>query len=358
MTGPATITALDEAGRATWHHAFSIRFSQISCLPCPSDDWTSNNQRAGRGRQSNLTSCLFHQILSNNLPSLSIRWLDQQQSPRWTRPGEQLDIMPFPSDSLKFLAFLVHQMTGPATISAPDEAGRATWHHAFSIRFSQKLLAFLVHQMTGPATISAPDEAGRATWHHAFSIRFSQKLLAFLVHQMTGPARISAPDEASRAIWHDAFSISQFPSNDMWGWGNQRENQSGLASRSNLLSRRDENFIFYMILQMLIIIKESKGTTTYCDLHGKLACFGKIAQGFCQPVFCLSFRWGSNSTDRTGDQNSNLTWWHSIAMLGQLELRVHHMWGMLILNDLGRKSVVFPVFQVDFGFGRVIYRYL
>ena len=137
MTGPATISAPDEAGRATWHHAFSIRFSQISCLPCPSDDWTSNNHRAGRGRQSNLTSCLFHQILSNFLPSLSIRWLDQQQSPRRTRPAEQLDIMPFPSDSLKFLAFLVHQMTGPATISAPDEASRATWHHAFSIRFSQ-----------------------------------------------------------------------------------------------------------------------------------------------------------------------------------------------------------------------------
>ena len=149
----------------------------LACVfhgPCPSDGWTSNNQRAGRGRQSNLTSCLFHQILSNFLPSLSIRWLDQQQSARRTRPAEQLDIMPFPSDSLKFLAFLVHQMTGPATITAPDEASRATCHHAFSIRFSQKLLAFLVHQMTGPATISAPDEAGRATWHHAFSIRFSQ----------------------------------------------------------------------------------------------------------------------------------------------------------------------------------------
>ena len=206
MTGLATISAPDEAGRATWHHAFSIRFSQITCLPCPSDDWTSN-QRAGRGRQSNLTSCLFHQILSNYLPSLSIRWLDQRQSARRTRPAEQLDIMPFPSDSLKLLAFLVHQMTGPATISAPDEASRATWH--------------------------------------------------------------------------DAFSISQIPSNDMWGWGNQRENQSGLASRSNLLSRRDENFIFYMILQMFIIIKELLRIVTYTESWHALGRSLKVSASLC-----------------------------------------------------------------------------
>ena len=131
--GPAMIV-LDEASRATWHHAFSIRFFQITCFPCPSDSWTSSD-RAGRGQQSNLTSCLFHQIFSNHLLPLSIRFMDQQWS-CWTRPAEQLDIMPFPSDFFKSLASLVHQIHGPAMIVL-DEASRATWHHAFSIRFFQ-----------------------------------------------------------------------------------------------------------------------------------------------------------------------------------------------------------------------------
>ena len=100
----------------------------------PSDSWTSND-RAGRGQQSNLTSCLFHQIFSNHLLPLSIRFMDQQWS-CWTRPAEQLDIMPFPSDFFKSLASLVHQIHGPAMIVL-DEASRATWHHAFSIRFFQ-----------------------------------------------------------------------------------------------------------------------------------------------------------------------------------------------------------------------------
>ena len=39
--------------------------------------------------------------------------LEQQQSPCRTRLAERLDIMPFPSDALKSLAFLVHQMAGP-----------------------------------------------------------------------------------------------------------------------------------------------------------------------------------------------------------------------------------------------------
>ena len=166
--GPAMIV-LDEASRATWHHAFSIRFFQFTCFPCPSDSWTSNDRAGGgqqsnltsclfhqifsihllplsirfmdqhwscwRGQQSNLTSCLFHQIFSNHLLPLSIRFMDQQWS-CWTRPAEQLDIMPFPSDFFKSLASLVHQIHGPAMIVL-DEAGRATWHHAFSIRFFQ-----------------------------------------------------------------------------------------------------------------------------------------------------------------------------------------------------------------------------
>eukprot|EP00434_Breviolum_minutum_P042386 symbB.v1.2.037726.t1/scaffold5649.1/size36637/1 len=73
------------------------------------DSWTSND-RAGRGQQSNLTSCLFHQIFSNHLLPL---------------PAEQLDIMPFPSDFFKSLASLVHQIHGPAMIVLDEIHGPA-----------------------------------------------------------------------------------------------------------------------------------------------------------------------------------------------------------------------------------------
>ena len=227
--GPAMIV-LEEASRATWHHAFSIRFFQITCFPCPSDSWTSND-RAGRGQQSNLTSCLFHQIFSNHLLPLSIRFMDQQWS-CWTRPAEQLDIMPFPSDFFKSLASLVHQI----------------------------------------------------------------------------------------------------PSNDLWGWGNQRENQSGLASRSNLLSCRDENLYFTWFYKSYFHVG-----TTHCDHLSYMFSWHSLGRSL-KVSSSLCFACPSDSdevwTALVAAETSVATWHDGIAMLGQVELRVH-VWGMLILNDLG-----------------------
>ena len=264
--GPAMIV-LDEASRATWHHAFSIRFFQITCFPCPSDSWTSND-RAGRGQQSNLTSCLFHQMFSNHLLPLSIRFMDQQWS-CWTRPAEQLDIMPFPSDFFNSLASLVHQIHGPAMIVL-DEASRATWHHAFSIRFFQitcfpcpsdswtsneragrgqqsNLTSCLFHQIVLnhllPLSIRFMDQQW-SCWRRPaeqldimpFPSDFFNSL-ASLVHQIHGPAMIVL-DEASRATWHHAFSIRFFqitcfpcPS-DSW----TSNDRAGRGQQSNLTS--------------------------------------------------------------------------------------------------------------------------
>ena len=536
MRGPAILTVPDEASRATWHHAFSIRFSPITCFPCPSDAWTSNTDRAGRGQQSNLTSCLFHQIFSNHLFPLSIRCVDQQYWPCRTRPAEQLDIMPFPSDFLQSLVSLVHQMRGPAILTVPDEASRATWHHAFSIRFFQitcfpcpsdawtsntgragrgqqsnftsclfhqilsndlyplsircvdqqywpcrtrpaeqldimpfpsdsvKLLAFLVHQMRGPAILTVPDEASRATWHHAFSIRFCQitsfpcpsdawtsntdragrgqqsnltsclfrqifsnhlfslsircvdqqywpcrtrpaeqldimpfpsdflQSLVFLVHQMRGPAILTVPDEASRATWHHAFSIRfspitcfpcpsdawtsntdragrgqqsnfasclfhQIPSNDLWGWGNQREIQSSLASRSNLLSHRDENLYFTWFYKCYFHVG-----TTHCDHLSYMFSWHSLGRSLkVSSSLCFSCPSDSNEvrTALVAAETSVATWHDGIAMLGQLELKVH-MLSILILNDLGPKKVLPSEFfrLCVFCIWQSIYRYL
>ena len=256
--GAAAISALQEASRATWHHAFCIRFFQITCFPCPSDGcWSSSNQRTAGGQQSNLTSCLLHQIFSNHLLSLSIRrLLEQQQSAHCRRLAEQLDIMPFASDFFKSLAFLAHQTAaGAAAISALQEASRATWHHAFCIRFFQ-ITCFPCPSDGGWSSSNQRTAGGQQSNLTSCLLHqiFSNHLLSLSIRrrlEQQQSAHCRRPAEqldimpfASDFFMSLAFLVHQIPSNDLWGWGNQRENQSGLTSRSNLFSHRDENLYF------------------------------------------------------------------------------------------------------------------
>ena len=146
---------------------------QLDLMPLPSDSLKS-------------LAFLVHQMAGPMITMIAAPafwWKGKQVIA--TRPAEQLDLMPLPSDSLKSLAFLVHQMAGPmiTMIAAP-----VIWWKGKQViatrpaeqldlmplpSDSLKSVTFLIYQMAGPATI-APDEASRATWHHAFSIRFSQ----------------------------------------------------------------------------------------------------------------------------------------------------------------------------------------
>ena len=355
IPGPATICVPDEAGRATLHDAFSIRFSQITCFPCPSDGgWSSSNQRTAGGQQSNLTSCLLHQIFSNHLLSLSIRRrLEQQQSAHCRRPAEQLDIMPFASDFFKSLAFLVHQTAaGAAAISALQEASRATWHHAFCIRFFQitcfpcpadggwsssnqrtaggqqsNLTSCLLHQIFSSHLLSLSIRRPLEQQQSAHCRRPAEQLdimpfasdffksLAFLVHQTAdGAAAISALQEASRATWHHAFcirffQITCFPCPSDGGWSSSNQRTAG-GQQSNLTSCLLHQIFSSHLLSLSIRRRLEQQQSAHCRRPAEQLDIMPFASDFFKSLAFLVHQTAAGAAAISALQEASRATWH------------------------------------------------